>query len=94
MARVLNGTEKLIAARLVVADALFRAGNIKEAERIYGDALMLAEEDSGENSALAGVVLLELFAFYDRQKRDDEAKAAWERVRQIIINYFEDAKSA
>lgn len=87
MSRNLIDTESRIDERLAVASVLVRAGMRTEAEQIYRETLEMAEVEGGETSALAGLVLLDLVYFYEAENRQMEAKAAWDRIRVILMRY-------
>lgn len=74
-------------ACLNVARLLVDRGHLFQAERIYKTVLQQAETIDGEG-ALTGLVLLDLYEFYDKQGRHDEAAPAWERIRRILLSGF------
>lgn len=51
-------------------------GKPEQAERIYKQVLRQAEMVTGETSALSGMVLIELFDFYEKRKRRTDPKAS------------------
>jgi tetratricopeptide (TPR) repeat protein len=77
--------ERVVEARLALAQDFVADGKAEDAERVYNQALGHAEASAGENSPLAGSVLLDLIDLYEAQGRHDEAKALWARVRKILL---------
>lgn len=57
----------------------------KEAERIFLQAMRLAEQNEGPNSPLVGTVMLELLDLYDNQHREEESDRVWKRIRRILV---------
>jgi hypothetical protein len=53
-----------------------------------------AEAAEGEDSLLAGMVLLELFDLYRKQGRDEEGKLLWSRIRKILMLHVQEYLSA
>jgi tetratricopeptide (TPR) repeat protein len=82
-------TEGALEVFCAAARRLMKQDRACEAERIYKQALRLAEREAGKTSPLTGLVLLELMRFYEEQGRDEEAEAVWERIRQLVIGYLE-----
>lgn len=60
-----------------------------EAERIYRQAVRLAETEAGTRSALKGLVLLDLMMFYEHQERGEEAGEQWKQIREVVVDYIE-----
>jgi hypothetical protein len=52
-------------------------------------ALVYACRDNGENSAAAGLILLDLIDLYESQQRESEAEPLWYWVRLIFQQYHE-----
>jgi tetratricopeptide (TPR) repeat protein len=80
-----NIQERVVEARLALAQAFVADGKAEDAERLYKQTLGHAEASAGENSPLAGSVLLDLIDLYEAQGRHDEAKVLWVRVRKILL---------
>jgi len=80
--------EAIVKTRLGLARSLALEGNLQHAERLYKQALCHAQAGAGENSPLAGSVLLDLIDFYETQGRYGEAKALWESVHRILITHL------
>lgn len=77
--------ERVIEARLALAQAFVADGKGEEAERLYKQALDHAERIAGKDSPLAGSVLLDLIDLYEAQGKEQEVKDLWERVRKILL---------
>jgi len=77
--------ERVIEARLALAQAFVADGKGDEAERLYKQALDHAEKIAGKDSPLAGSVLLDLIDLYEAQGKQEEVKALWDRVRKILV---------
>lgn len=80
-----NMQERVVEARLALAQSFVADGKAEEAERLYKQTLGHAEATAGKDSPLAGSVLLDLIDLYEAQGRHDEAKALWGRVRKILL---------
>lgn len=65
------------------------AGQPAEAERIFLQALRDAEQIDGAESPLAAMVLIELYDLYEKQKRFDEGRPIWARIRKIATAYVQ-----
>ena len=83
-----NMQERVVEARLALAQTFVSDGKAQEAERLYKQTLGHAEAICGKDSPLVGSVLLDLIDLYEVQGRHDEAKALWERVRKILIMHL------
>ncbi len=77
--------ELVLKARLIAAEELIAHGKPKEAERLLKRTLKQAEDISDETNLLVAFVLLEMFDFYEKQGRHDEAKPIWSRMRKIVL---------
>ena len=80
-----NMQERVVEARLAIAQTFIADGKAEEGERLYKQALTHAEAMAGKDSPLAGSVLLDLIDLYEAQGRHDEAKSLWGRVRKILL---------
>lgn len=80
-----NMQERVVEARLALAQSFVADGKAEEAERLYKQTLGHAEVMAGKDSPLAGNVLLDLIDLYEAQGRHDEAKLLWGRVRKILL---------
>lgn len=77
--------ELILKARLVAAEELIAHGKPEQAERLLKKTLRQAESMSDESNMLVAFVLLEMFDFYEKQGRHDEAMPTWSRMRQIVL---------
>lgn len=80
-----NMQERVVEARVALAQSFAADGKAQDAERLYKQTLGHAEAMAGENSPLVGSVLLDLIDLYEAQGRHDEAKVLWGRVRKILL---------
>lgn len=81
-----DNENRSIEAGLIAANFLRARGKPVTVERLYKRLLKQAEKLRGDSSPLAGMVLLELYDFYEQHGRDDEAQPVWERVRLILMD--------
>ncbi|MGH2506323.1 MAG: tetratricopeptide repeat protein [Ktedonobacteraceae bacterium] len=84
---------QIVEARLSIGQTLIAEGKAADAERVYLQALKHAEKAAGQESPLAGMVLLDLIDLYEAKERHDEAKALWERVRNILMQHSHKLRS-
>jgi hypothetical protein len=80
-----NGQEHAVEAFLAAAKHMMDCGKAEQAERIYKQAMRLAEAEAGDNSALVGVVLVDYMRYLESQGRKPEAEALWERIRGVMV---------
>jgi len=77
-----------VEACLAAAKQLADEGKAEQAEQVYKKALITAEGKAGKTSALAGLVLIDMVHFYEKQGRHEEAKPLWRRVREVMLEYL------
>ena len=63
----------------------------KPVEEMLKLALRQVESEEGEDSASAGLLILELCDLYEKQGREQEAVEMWQRLRQILTVYYPGA---
>lgn len=67
-----------------LGNSLLELGNEEQAEKAYRTAVAIAKRESGTNSGLTGCALAELWIFYDRIERIEEAGEIWQQLVEIV----------
>lgn len=80
-------TEEIVEGYLVLGKIVVDQGNFEQAEHVYKSALSIAEREAGEDNAIVGLVLIELWDLYENSGREKEAQQIWERICGMIRSY-------
>lgn len=82
-------TCRTITKRLLdTAKRIAERGNSDQAERVYRKTVDVARMEAGANSGLVGLALLDLLTFYEDQGKEEEARAIWNQVRDLLMTHY------
>lgn len=81
-------TEQKVQSYIKLGKLVADMGNFEQAERVYKSALSIAEAEKDEENAIAGYALIELWDLYDKNGKEEEARAVWERLTRLLGRYY------
>lgn len=80
---------RTITKRLLdTAKRIAERGDFDQAERVYRKTVDVARMEAGANSGLVGLALLDLLTFYEDQGKEEEARAIWDQVRDLLMTHY------
>jgi len=77
-------TEKKVEFYIQLGNSMLELGNVEQAERAYRTAVSIAKREAGKDSGIAGCALAELWFFYERLDREEEAGQARQQLIELI----------